>query len=70
VELGPISTTNSVNVWSQNGQGNYYAGYARIDVDPNGIIDVPFVIDKNNVDNYPLMEPVNSATEPIPSPPP
>lgn len=58
---------NSVNVWSQDGRGNYYAGYASVDVNHNGIIDVPFVIDKNNVDNYPLMTPVNKEAEPIPT---
>jgi nitrous oxidase accessory protein NosD len=58
---------DSANVWSQNGRGNYYAQYAKVDANHDGIIDVPFTIDRNNVDNYPLMEPVNIADEPIPT---
>ena len=58
---------NSANVWSQDGRGNYYAGYASVDANHDGIIDVPFVIDKNNIDNYPLMTPVNKEAEPIPT---
>ena len=61
------ATDNSVNVWSQNGRGNYYAGYASVDVNHDDIIDVPFVIDKTNVDNYPLITPVNIEAEPIPT---
>jgi|GEM_PF-2867569 parallel beta-helix repeat protein len=62
------ATDNSANVWSQNGRGNYYGGYAQVDANHDGVIDVPFTIDRNNVDNYPLVEPVNTAAEPIPSP--
>ncbi len=58
---------NSVNVWSRDGRGNYYAQYPKVDTDNDGVIDVPFVIDQRNVDNYPLMEPVKIDPEPIPT---
>jgi len=59
------------NTWD-NGYpsgGNYWSDYAGIDFhggsDQNetgsdGIGDIPFVIDENNVDRYPLMGPFNS----------
>jgi nitrous oxidase accessory protein NosD len=62
------ATENSQNIWSQNGRGNFFESYAQVDINNDGIIDVPFTIDINNVDNYPLMVPVNVANEPIPNP--
>ena len=62
------ATENSQNIWSQNGRGNFFESYAKVDINNDGIIDVPFTIDINNVDNYPLMVPVNVANEPIPNP--
>ena len=40
--------------------------YAQVDANNDGIIDIPCVIDKNNVDNYQLTRPVDIANEPIP----
>ncbi len=40
--------------------GNYWADYSGKDEDNNGIGDEPKVIDAMNVDNYPLMQPVES----------
>jgi hypothetical protein len=59
------ATTNSANVWSSDGRGNYW-GYSGTDMNHDGIGDYPYVIDKTNTDNYPLMAPVNIAAEPLP----
>jgi parallel beta-helix repeat protein len=45
----------STNVWSANGEGNYWASYNFSGPSTNGIGDEPYYIDENNQDNYPLM---------------
>ncbi|MEM1664294.1 MAG: NosD domain-containing protein [Zestosphaera sp.] len=37
--------------------GNYWSNYNGSDLDNNGIGDAPYVIDSNNIDEYPLMKP-------------
>jgi parallel beta-helix repeat protein len=59
-------TTNSANIWSSDERGNYYCDYPGKDTNHDGIGDTPYVIDINNVDNYPLVAPVNINIEPIP----
>jgi nitrous oxidase accessory protein NosD len=60
-------TTNSPNVWSNNGQGNFWSNYNGNDKNADGIGDTPYVIDTTNVDNFPLMAPINITLERIPS---
>jgi nitrous oxidase accessory protein len=47
--------TESVNNWSEDGEGNYWSDYAGQDLNKDGIGDDPYRIDANNRDNYPLM---------------
>jgi hypothetical protein len=60
------ASTNSANVWSGNMQGNYWGKYFGADANHDGVGDAPYIIDKTNQDNYPLMAPVNIADETIP----
>lgn len=46
----------SVNFWNDTFEGNYWSGYNGTDSNNDGIGDIPYVIDENNQDNYPLME--------------
>jgi parallel beta-helix repeat protein len=45
----------STNVWSLDGEGNYWASYNFSGPSTSGIGEEPYYIDKNNQDNYPLM---------------
>jgi len=38
-------------------EGNYWTDYAGIDADDDGVGDTPHLIDENNRDSYPLMNP-------------
>jgi parallel beta-helix repeat protein len=37
--------------------GNYWSNYTGVDSNEDGIGDTPYVIDPNNIDHYPLMNP-------------
>ncbi len=50
-------STNSTNVWNQNGEGNYWSDYTGQDSNNDGIGNSPYSTDTNNSDNYPLMGP-------------
>jgi len=59
------------NIWDNGLEGNYWSDYTTRypdaqELDDSGIWDTPYVIDENNQDNYPLMNPWS--TEP-PEPP-
>jgi parallel beta-helix repeat protein len=46
------------NFWNNGEKGNYWSDYTGVDSDGDGIGDTPYIIDENNKDYYPLMEPV------------
>mgnify|MGYP000530603689 CR=1 FL=1 len=61
-------SNDSFNYWD-NGYpsgGNYWSDYTGLDADEDGIGDTPYVIDENNIDHYPLMNPY-AITPPVPS---
>ncbi len=52
----------SVNTWDDGKEGNYWSDYKERysdanEVDASGVWDTPYVIDENNQDNYPLIDP-------------
>jgi len=48
---------NSLNTWDDGSKGNYWSDYTGKDENGDGIGDTPYVINGQNKDNYPLMQP-------------
>jgi hypothetical protein len=59
-------TTNSANIWSSDGRGNYWANFHGGDFNNDGVVDTPYNIDKTNKDEYPLTMPVDINAESLP----
>lgn len=55
-------TTTLTNIWDDGVEGNYRDDYGELGTDCDGIGDMPYVIDANNTDRYPLVVPL----DPIP----
>jgi parallel beta-helix repeat protein len=65
-----INNTKQVNVdpsanvtWDNGREGNYWSDYTTkyplaAEIDSTGIGNTPYVIDSNNIDHYPIVEPV------------
>jgi len=53
------ASNSSVNVWDDGypSGGNYWSDYNGTDANHDGIGDTPYVIDENNTDHYPLVNP-------------
>jgi len=63
----------SVTIWDYSTTGNYWSDYNGSDADGDGKGDMPYIIDANNQDNCPLMNPVDItdiSTLPVQSPAP
>jgi len=71
----PYAPAMPPNTWDDSypSGGNYWSGYAGADfysvpyqneTGSDGIGDTPYVIDKNNQDNYPLIAPIKSFSVP------
>jgi len=54
-----LSYYSGVNTWDDGypSGGNYWSDYMGIDSNGDGMGDSPYIIDSNNQDNYPLMNP-------------
>lgn len=48
-------STNSTNIWSINGEGNYWADYSGQDLNGDGIGNTPYPTDTQGGDDHPLM---------------
>jgi parallel beta-helix repeat protein len=54
-EFQVLDESTSVSMWNDNGEGNYWTDYKGRDLNGDGMGDVPYIIDSNNRDEYPLM---------------
>jgi hypothetical protein len=51
-----VTSSESKNIWSYYGEGNYWSDYFGQDLDADGIGDDPYVVEESTqVDNSPLM---------------
>jgi parallel beta-helix repeat protein len=53
-----VETDGSTDIWDNGEEGNYWDNYTGLDSDEDGVGDIPYIIDENNGDNYPLVEPI------------
>jgi len=62
VQVYVIQTPPIWNVWDDGypSGGNYWSDYTGIDVNSDGIGDIPYTIDADNIDHYPLIHAWNS----------
>jgi parallel beta-helix repeat protein len=49
-----VKTDNSIGIWDNGEEGNYWDNYTGLDNNGDGLGDTPYIIDENNQDNYPL----------------
>lgn len=58
------------NFWDNGEEGNYWDDYNGTDDNRDGIGDTPYVINGDNIDYYPLMEPFDVEGDAVVLPPP
>jgi len=63
-DIEPSSRFASANSWDNGSEGNYWSNYNGTDSDVDGVGDTPYVIDRNNQDNYPRMNPYEISEDP------
>jgi parallel beta-helix repeat protein len=51
------TNVNNVNAWNNSCEGNYWSDYIGIDSDGDGVGDMPYVVNNDNIDHFPLMNP-------------
>ena len=61
---------DGANSWDNGLVGNFWSDYNGTDSSRDGIGDPPYVIDGNNIDNYPLMFPFDIENDTVVLPPP
>jgi hypothetical protein len=61
-----------VYIWNSGDQGNYWSDYNSTDANGDGIGDIPYILNSDNVDSYPLMYPydIEKGTITLPTPEP
>lgn len=64
VALSGLQESIQANKWDLKSRGNYYSSYTGTDNNGDGIGDTQYVLGKDNVDAYPLMEQVDIQTIP------
>ena len=55
---GKAFSQSSTVIWDDGSEGNYWSDYNGTDVNQDGVGDTPYVIGSNNIDHYPLMQPL------------
>jgi nitrous oxidase accessory protein len=53
----PWIPNSSISIWDNGIDGNFWSAYNGTDNDGDGIGDTPYIINENNQDNHPLIEP-------------
>lgn len=56
------------NFWDNGSQGNYWSNYNGSDDNRDGTGDIPYIINSENADNYPLMTPFTPPEIDVPLP--
>lgn len=64
--LAPWLYGYSVNLWSDGSSGNYWSSYTAKDLNGDNIGDSVLIINENNTDNFPLMNPIKTQSFPLP----